>query len=188
MPTINAADAAKALLSAPPALPEKATNEKPPEKPRNAAMRRLWERMSAIYGHRWTAAFGESAEDAAGVLTTVGDTWQRGLTGIPESLIAAGLKRSITSGDPWPPTLPEFRARCIGIPSLPEVTQDIRDFSRPRWSPFARLVGDRLDEFALRRMSSDDAERAIRYAYEGVRELVMRDGPACLNLGYAGIA
>ena len=153
-------------------------------------MRRLWERMAAIYGHRWTSAFGLSAEakgdDGVLKLTVAGDTWARGLSGIPESLIAAGLERCIKSADPWPPTLPEFRAHCIGIPSLGAVVQEVRDFQHGAWSPFTRLLT--IDSFALRRMSNDEAERAIRFAYENAREVVMRDGPACLQLSYAGIA
>ena len=50
----------------------------------------------------------------AGLLIAgAGAAWRSG----PQ--LAAGLSACIASADPWPPTLPDFRARCLGIPDGP---------------------------------------------------------------------
>lgn len=56
-----------------------------------------------MYGHKWTSAHGEGDEDG---------TWQKGLTGISLDQIGIGLTGCALRNDPWPPSLPEFRAMC----------------------------------------------------------------------------
>ena len=73
----------------------------------------LWERFTHIYGHKFSAAFGESAANPDGSLTDVAQTWAGGLRGITGAQLAAGLRTCIASGDAWPPSLPEFRAMCL---------------------------------------------------------------------------
>lgn len=130
--------------------------------------------MAAIYGHRWTSAYGERCDDDDGVLTVPGDTWQRGLSGVGEQSIGTGLNACVISADPWPPTLPAFRAMCFAVPSLGAVTLAIRG-KRPA-TPFSRLVAQNLDTFRLRQVDADKAERLIRDAYELAREHVMAGG------------
>lgn len=142
--------------------------------PRIQAMRRFWARMAAIYGHRWTSAFGERCDDDSGALTIPGDTWQRGLSGIGEHRIGAGLNACVISADPWPPSLPAFRGMCMGIPSLFSVTAMIQ--GRAPRSPFAFVVWDRLDVHRLRSVDADKAERMIRDGYEAARDFVMAGG------------
>lgn len=133
------------------------------------AARTLWVRMAEIYGHRWTSAYGDSteADGAAG-------TWAKGLAGITPTQLADGLKACITSSDPWPPTLPEFRAMCLGIPSLVSVRAEIN--GKGDRTPFAMLVWQRLDSYQFRQVSAKDAERMLAGAYEDAREFVMRGG------------
>lgn len=125
--------------------------------------------MAEIYGHRWTSAYGDSteADGAAG-------TWAKGLAGITPTQLADGLKACITSSDPWPPTLPEFRAMCLGIPSLVSVRAEIN--GKGDRTPFAMLVWQRLDSYQFRQVSAKDAERMLAGAYEDAREFVMRGG------------
>lgn len=75
-------------------------------------MANLWERMSHLYGHKWTSVYGESAYSSDN-LTDVAMTWASGLRGVSGDQIAIGLRRCCDSGEAWPPTLPEFRAMCI---------------------------------------------------------------------------
>lgn len=125
--------------------------------------------MAEIYGHRWTSSYGDSteADGAPG-------TWAKGLAGVTPAQLADGLKACITSSDPWPPTLPEFRAMCIGIPSLVSVRAEVN--GKGDRTPFAMLVWQRLDSYQYRQVSAKDAERMLAGAYEDAREFVMRGG------------
>ncbi len=73
----------------------------------------LWERMIHLYGHRFSAVFGERAMRSDGSLTDVAHTWAGGLRGITGAQLAAGLRSCIESGTEWPPSLPAFRAMCL---------------------------------------------------------------------------
>ena len=73
----------------------------------------LWERMTHLYGHKFSAAFGERAANPDGSLTDVAHTWAGGLRGITGEQLATGLRQCIESGAEWPPSLPEFRAMCL---------------------------------------------------------------------------
>jgi hypothetical protein len=101
-------------------------------------MANLWERMSHLYGHKFTSAFGETAI-ANGDLTEVAKTWASGLRGVTGEQIAKGLHAICARSDAWPPTLPEFRAACIGkavnefgLDYVPEYyrTEPVREQSR----------------------------------------------------------
>lgn len=63
---------------------------------------RLWERMTAMYGHKWVSAHG-ACDDG---------TWAAGLHGLTAEEIAQGLTLCLKREDVWPPSLPEFRAMC----------------------------------------------------------------------------
>lgn len=122
--------------------------------------------MAEIYGHRWTSSYGDSPDDAGG------GTWAKGLAGVTSAQLAAGLAACIASADPWPPTLPEFRARCLGIPSLSTVRSDITT----RATPFTVKCWEFIDSHAFRLASREAGERMVRDAYEQAREFVMRGG------------
>lgn len=125
--------------------------------------------MAEIYGHRWTASFGADPDPdgAAG-------TWAKGLAGINPVQLADGLKACIASSDPWPPTLPEFRAMCLGIPSLVSVRAEVN--GKGMRTPFGMLVWERIDGYQYRQVPTKDAERMLLGAYEDAREFVMRGG------------
>lgn len=130
--------------------------------------------MAAIYGHRWTSAYGERCDDDDGVLTLPGDTWQRGLAGVGEQRIGVGLDGCLMSADPWPPTLPAFRAMCFAVPSFPAVLMVFRGRSTP--TPFSRLASQFIDGYRMRQADVDKADRMIRDAYDLAREHVMAGG------------
>lgn len=77
----------------------------------------------------------------------------------------------MASPDPWPPTLPEFRSRCLGIPSLQEVKLEVYSGQR---SPFTLMVWQQIDGYLFKQASADKSERMLRDAYELAREMVMR--------------
>lgn len=122
--------------------------------------------MAEIYGHRWTAAYGENPDEGAGA------TWGKGLAGLSTAQVAAGLGACIASADPWPPTLPEFRARCLGVPTLSVVRAEIA--GKGDRSGFTVLVWQGVDGFAYKQASVERADRMLREAYEDARERVMR--------------
>lgn len=126
----------------------------------------LWIGMSDIYGHRWTSAYG--TDPAAGA----GSTWALGLSGLSPQQVGEGVQACIASSEPWPPTLPEFRAMCLGIPSFAFVRTD----NGPVRSLFTALVWQYLDGYAYRQASLERADRMLREAYELAREHVMRGG------------
>lgn len=131
--------------------------------------------MAAIFGHRWTSSFGDSAEDSTGVLTVAGETWRRGLAGLAEMQIGVGIEACIAASEPWPPTLPEFRAMCLGVPSFPAATQQFRQPAEMR-TAFVRLMWQHIDGWQFAQANTRDAERMLRGAYELAREHVMRGG------------
>lgn len=75
----------------------------------------LWSKMTRIYGHKWLSNFG-SRDDG---------TWLEGLRGLLPEELARGLRACLTRVDPWPPTLPEFRRLCAGVPDIDQAVTDI---------------------------------------------------------------
>lgn len=133
-------------------------------------MRTLWRRMAEIYGQRWTSAYGEDAAKGAG------DTWAKGLIGVAPEQLARGLEACIVAADPWPPTLPAFRAMCMGVPSLHQVREDLARVDTER-EPFTLMVARRMDGWAWRHATTREAEAMLREAYADAREAVMRGEP-----------
>jgi len=136
-------------------------------------MIRFWQRMAAIYGHKWTSAFGDSPFNDQGVMTIAGDTWQRGLTGISESAIAKGLQAALTSADGWPPTLPAFRALCFDIPAFSVVRREACGINR---SGFTTVALSFLDLYRWKHTDQDKADRLLREAYEEAVVYVVEGG------------
>ena len=134
------------------------------------ALETLWARMAEIYGHRWSSSYG--AEPC--------DTWAKGLAGLSRQQIADGLKACLRSTDPWPPSLPQFRALCYGIPELFAVRAELLAHLRPGSgfpSPFARLVWSMLDTYRWRNADGDKGDRMLREAYDAAKAHVMAGGP-----------
>lgn len=130
----------------------------------------LWAAMLATYGHRWAGAYGQNPDGVAAA------TWATGLAGLTSQQIAAGLRACLTHGDGWPPTLPEFRVLCLGIPTLAAVRAELLRSDAER-SPFTRFVWGLIDGHRYRQANADAAERMLRDAYELAREERLRGTP-----------
>lgn len=121
----------------------------------------LWAAMLATYGHRWASAYGQDPKGVAAA------TWAAGLSGLDAGQVANGLRACLTFGDGWPPTLPEFRALCMGIPALSTVRLELQ---RGDVSPFARMVWGNLDSYRYRQADVREADRMLSDAYDLARE------------------
>ena len=136
-------------------------------------LRRLWERMVAMYGHGWANVHGVTPHEASGALTLAGDTWSRMLTGLGALQIAAGIEACVAEGKEFPPSAPRFRAMCLNIPRIAAVREELRARGKQP-SRFTRAVWLQLDLFRYRQASADQADRLLREAYDLVHDRVMR--------------
>lgn len=129
--------------------------------------------MTLIYGHRWASAMKETATDEAA------ECWLDGLAGVTQHQVAAGiraLRRGDGPRDGWPPTLPQFRELCLGVPTLADCKARI-GVARQDRSAFDRLVWHYLDSHRFRRADQEAAERLLRDAYDQARAHVLRLAP-----------
>ncbi len=142
----------------------------------DAWLRRLWERMAAAFPGRWTPTMGESPNREDGTLTVAGDTWARGLAGVTAAQLGRGLEMSLAAPGGWPPTLPIFKAWCLGIPSFAQVKADLARVDGQRM-PFTVAVWRRLDPWSYRHAPELAADKLLLRAYEDQHEASMRGEP-----------
>jgi len=142
-----------------------------PQAPVAMWLRRLWERMVALYGHAWVSVNGVTPHAEGGALSMAGSTWSGVLAGLTAQQIGDGVKACIAEGAEFPPSAPRFRGMCFGIPSFAAVESELRT-GNP--SPFTRAVWADLDAFLYRQVSAEKAERMLRAAYDLTREKVMQ--------------
>ena len=139
-----------------------------PSSPRlqsQSSMDQLWRHMAQIYGHKWTSAYTANPAGAAAA------TWSKGLSGLSGRQLADGLAACIATADPWPPTLPQFRMMCLGIPPFDAVRADAG-----QQDGFTRLVWQYLDGHRYRLASAEKADKLLLAAYSRAKEFVMRGG------------
>ncbi len=142
-----------------------------PEPQPERVMDKLWMRMAKIYGHRWTASFGDSDDG----------TWAKGLRGLTGEQIALGLSRCVERGEAWPPTLPEFRALCtpsladLGLPSVRDAYRDavfrtpkFGETERPWLHPAVRVAAHEAGIFELHHLPESKSFPIFERAYEVV--------------------
>ena len=90
-------------------------NEQPGVQQPEKVIERLWNRMTQLYGHKWTSSYGEFDQD---------DTWAMGLADLSLDQIKTGFVSCLDSDEEWPLTLPQFRQLCkAGKPDVPYVPQ-----------------------------------------------------------------
>jgi len=157
----------------------------PAEPPLPAAdARRLWRRMTEVYGHRWTAQYGP--EPAPGRSHPTLATWARGLAGVGPAGLARGLERVVQAGGPWPPALPEFREMCRARPGdfgLPAPQAALEEAARARrtgrpgaWShPAVGLAAE--SAFRMPFATGLERERAFLRAYRHLTARVVAGRP-----------
>jgi hypothetical protein len=139
-------------------------------------LQEVWTRMLAIYGHRWDSQYGRTPDGVTG------ETWGAALCDLEPRQVGNGLDACLRAADgDWPPSLPTFRSRCLGIPTLAFVQADITRDKGKRHA-FTRMVWGCLDAYAFTRESTDRAQRSLRDAYDLARERVMGGEPLPLDL------
>lgn len=163
-------------------MPAKATSTnglpRSVEFPRAAVLRRIWERMTTIYGLPWTNRFGISPErEPGGKLTIAGDTWSRALVGIGDDQIATALGECLMRDAEWPPRPGDFRAMCLGVPTLESVAEQLIA-QRASITRFGRLVWQKLrDPYGFRMADAQRQESMLRAAFSLARAAVMSGEP-----------
>ena len=127
-------------------------------------MRRLWQVMSDLYGHRWVSNYGADAGGSAG------QTWAHGLRDLTGGQLAIGVGKCAqgATADGWPPTLPQFRELCLDVIPFAQVADDITRAPRYR-HPFTRMVWAKVDGHLFGQSSQESAERMLRRAYDAAR-------------------
>lgn len=115
--------------------------------------------MLGIFGHKWVLHYGD---DPTGISAKV---WKDGLTGLTLKQIADAIRyyknRAVT--ETWPPSLPEFRSKSLGIPSLAQAKHDLRAGTA---TPFTKIMFRFLDGFVFKSASCRDADRMASDAFE----------------------
>ena len=157
-------------LSLASSAPQPTSTSQNPLKERHMA--HLWRRMTRIYGHRWTSAFG--AKDDS--------TWLRGLRDMTPAQVGHGLSRCATHrADSWPPTLPEFRALCtptaedLGLPTPDAAYREAALADRDhQWShPAVFAAAQAAGLFELRTLPEAKSRPLFEWAYEIVTRRVL---------------
>lgn len=138
-------------------------------------LRRLWERMTASYGHAWTSANGLQPQKPDGSLTIVGQTWALVLADLDGGQIAHGLKACVISGREFPPKPGQFRLLCLGDPSEADTLAELQAANSQR-SAFAQLVWQRIDGYAWRHATPERREAMVRTAYAWATEYRAKGG------------
>lgn len=127
------------------------------------SMDQLWRHMAQICGHKWTSAYTANPTGSAAA------TLSKGLSGLSGRQLADGLAACIATAEPWPPTLPQFRMMCLGIPPFDAVRADAG-----QQDGFTRLVWQHLDGHRYRLASAEKAYKLLQADYNRAKEFVMR--------------
>lgn len=147
----------------------------PPRKPSANVMDRLWTVMLQIFGHQFESSFG----------TEPSDQWAQVLAGITPAMMSAGLERMKTSEQfrKWPPNALAFRSLCLpreedfGLPSLGEAFQQAVGNRPGERHPAVIATLQRIDGYALRQMSNENALRAFTPAWQETVQRVANGEP-----------
>lgn len=134
----------------------------------------VWERMAGMFPGKWVRENGSAPVNNAGSLTTAGELWLQVLVGITPRQVADGMGNCLRSALQWPPNPGQFRAMCLGVPSLAEVDGQMRPGQAH--SGFTVLVRSNLDLHAYataesgalqQRMLANAYERAVKHVMDG---------------------
>ncbi len=95
---------------------------------------RLWERMTALYGSRWTLDYGPA--QSGDHLGTLANIWGEVLAELGNDALAIGLQRCLERESEHPPSLPEFLRLCGARPNANRPTAH-REYRAPHTLPEA---------------------------------------------------
>jgi len=127
----------------------------------------LWVRMARIYGHRWTTHFGASDDG----------TWLAGLQHLTADQLATGMRAVIARGDAWPPSLPEFRLICLG---LPRRDRAVADALAGEDTLLARRMRAEVGQWDMDHLYASDLRVRLAQAYDTAVERLMAPGAAAM--------
>jgi hypothetical protein len=130
-------------------------------------MDKLWLKMTEMYGHRWTANFGVSADP--------GHSWATVLKGLTGDQLANGLNALVEKADEfdWPPPANVFRSMCLQVPGLPSEGQAWDEARAGTYShPAVRIAAEATSTFDLHTAKNND--KALRQRFERNYAIVMR--------------
>ena len=122
----------------------------------------LWKKFTRIYGHKWVSNFGKMDDG----------TWLSGLSGLSPDQIVFGIAQCINRGNPWPPSLPEFRSICFDLPDIQKmvwmVLENIND-------PAAKKIRQRIGSYNINSLcggawTQKYLEDKIKIEYENITE------------------
>jgi hypothetical protein len=100
--------------------------------------------------------------------------WALGLSDVGPAELRRGIERcavGLVGKDGWPPTLPEFREACKGVPSLADIRAEF--LGKRERSRFGVAVWARIDSFSFARADTRAAERMLAEAYNATRADVL---------------
>lgn len=129
---------------------------------------RLWERMTALYGSRWSCEYGPDL-DAAGKLAPLAAIWADALEDADNSAIASGIRKCLDRDRDTPPTLPEFLRLCGARTGQPprDTRPDLPRLPAPSETPQRRcenlangLAAQADSDLAGQLMGAEPKERA----------------------------
>lgn len=142
----------------------KNSNEQP--KLSQKSLNKLWLKMTEIYGHRWTANFGVSADPE--------HSWSKILGDLNGQQLANGL--SAVSADPqydWPPSANVFRSLCMQMPGFPSEDQAWTEALIGKYTHEAvKVAAEATGLFDLR--TAKHSDKALRQNFERNYAIVQR--------------
>ncbi|WP_244517189.1 hypothetical protein [Pseudomonas linyingensis] len=111
-----------------------------------------------MYGHRWTANFGERADPEG--------AWANVLKGLTGQHLANGLNALVDKGEEydWPPPANVFRALCLEVPGLPTEDDAWGQALRGTYGHLAvKIAAEATGTYDLRTSRLDD--RSLRKVF-----------------------
>lgn len=135
-------------------------------------MPQFFARMEHLYGHRWTTNYGK-AVNGKGELTLAAKQWAHDLADFPPHAILRAMKRLESEYREWPPTVPQFKALCLDLPTLAQVLDRKNDYG-----PACAEIRKSLDWFNLDQMPTKEMLRQAQWQYERAANLIDRSGLA----------
>ncbi|MDU9039970.1 hypothetical protein NHG97_14835 [Pseudomonas corrugata] len=120
-----------------------------------------------MYGHRWTANFGVSADPS--------HSWATVLKGMTGEQLANGLNALVEKAAEfdWPPPANVFRAMCLEVPGLPSEAQAWDEARAGKYSHDAvRIAAEATSTFDLR--TAKNSDKALKQRFERNYAIVMR--------------
>jgi hypothetical protein len=114
---------------------------------------KVWPKLQAMYGYKFTSQFGEMPDS----------TWASCLMGITPRQIADGLNSCLEMHPKWPPGAAQFRAACLGK----FMDADGNDSSWQHNSSAYKMLSDPSHpDYQPKQLESDEKKFKIKLAHE----------------------